>query len=68
MFSKKPKIKTQTVQFEHDDRLVDVKIEFDAKSPPIKYGWMLLLLKIVMFPILLPFKVFWFFLRNIIND
>ena len=64
-FRRKDKI--HIAEFEQDQRKVSVSVEFDA-GPKSKRSGIILLLKFILFPILLPFRIIWFFIRNIIND
>lgn len=67
MFKSQKKTKVHIAQFEQDQRRATISMEFDAAHEK-KLNWILLFLKILLFPVIFPLKAIWFFLKNIINE
>jgi len=68
MFKKEKKNKIHVNQFEQNDRIIDVKVEIDALPKTRQTSWLGIVAKVIFFPLVFPFKICWFFLKNIINE
>jgi hypothetical protein len=71
MFKKRSKTKVHIANFEEGDRNAQVSIEFDSTvktQRPLGYQLAIGLIKLLLFPFLLPFKIIWYILKNIVSE
>ena len=71
MFKKRSKTKVHIANFEEGDRNAQVSIEFDSPvktGRPLGYQLAIGLIKLLLFPFLLPFKIIWYILKNIVSE
>ena len=71
MFRNRSKTKVHIANFEEGDRNAQVSIEFDSPvktERPLGYQLAIGLIKLLAFPFLLPFKIIWYILKNIVSE